>query len=236
MSMPNKTEVERLTDVYRSYRESQAIQAQWDEQNPGNQAILKERRDTVRRVLDSHGFLPLDGRKALEVGCGSGKVLASLLEFGAKTEDLYGVDLLPDRIDDGRKRYPGIHFWCANAEQMDFPDGTFDLIILSTVFSSILDGVMARNVAAEVYRLLKPGGAVLWYDFRYNNPRNANVRGMTKSHIKTLFPELTMYLHTITLLPPLARLLGRLTPVVYPALCTIPILRTHYLGLLIKST
>lgn len=228
------SEVDRLTEVYRIYRESADVQALWDEQNSGNQEILKERQYETKKLLDSFGLLPLGERKILEVGCGSGKTLASLIELGAQSENLCGVDLLPDRIEEAQSRYPVLHFQCANAEQLDFPNASFDLILLFTVFSSILDGNMAKSVANEVYRLLKPGGAVLWYDFRYNNPRNRNVRGIDRSQIETLFPKLRTNLRTITLLPPLARRLRRFTPILYPMLSAIPILRTHYLGFLVK--
>jgi ubiquinone/menaquinone biosynthesis C-methylase UbiE len=143
--------------------------------------------------------------------------------------------LLPERIAEVRQRCPDLHFQCANAEQLEFPEASFDLVLLFTVFSSILDGQMARNVACEVTRVLKPGGAVLWYDFRYDNPRNPNVRGMTRRHIGTLFPGFQMHLHTITLFPALARRLGHLTSLLYPVLAAMPPLRTHYLGLLLPD-
>jgi len=95
---------------------------------------------------------------------------------------------------------------------------------------------MAGCVLTEVRRVLMPGGTVLWYDFRYNNPWNPHVRGMTKRHIRQFFPGFEMHLRTITLLPPLARRLGRLTPVLYPLLAAIPPLRTHYLGLLLRRS
>jgi ubiquinone/menaquinone biosynthesis C-methylase UbiE len=229
------SEVDRLTKVYRTYRESDAIQTLWDVQNLGNQAILRERQHKTHQVLNSYGFIPLNRKKILEVGCGTGKTLANLIEFGADAENLYGVDLLPDRIEEARQRYPDLSFQCANAEHLDFPNVFFDLILLFTVFSSILDEGMAGNVAAEVYRVLKRGGVVLWYDIRYNNPNNPNVKGITKNHIKTLFPKLIISLRPITVLPPLARRLGRLTPMIYPVLSIIPFLRTHYLGLFMKS-
>jgi SAM-dependent methyltransferase len=234
--MPSQHEVERLAQVYRTYRESQAIQEQWDESSPGNRAILQERQRGIAGILGIHGFLPLADRRVLDVGCGSGKVLASLLELGAWPENLYGVDLLPERIAEARQRYPDLNFQCTNAEHLEFPDASFDLVLIFTVFSSILDEQMARNVAYEVIRVLQPGGAVLWYDFRYDNPRNPNVRGMTKQRIETLFPDFDIRLHAIILFPLLARCLGRLTPVLYPVLAAIPPLRTHYLGLLLKPT
>jgi hypothetical protein len=93
---------------------------------------------------------------------------------------------------------------------------------------------MARNVAQEVSRVLKPGGAVVWYDFIYNNPKNPQVRGLRLSAIRDLFPDFHFIMRKVTLFPPLARRLGPLTSVLYPALAAIPCLRTHYLGLLHK--
>ena len=91
---------------------------------------------------------------------------------------------------------------------------------------------MARNVAAELVRVLKPGGGILWYDFRVNNPRNPHVCGQTIAHIRHLFPQLQTDLRTVTLLPPLARRLGRTTGALYPVLARLPWLRTHYIGLI----
>jgi len=227
-------EQERIREVYRSYDSSSHWRAKRDPRLPGNTTILAERTRGIRRVLAVAGMLPLDDRRVLDVGCGAGGELARLMALGAQPYNLYGIDLLPDRIEAARQAHPDIHFSCGNAEHLDFPDAHFDLVLLFTVFSSILDDEMARNVAYEVRRVLKPGGAVLWYDFRYNNPSNPNVRGMTKRGIRLLFLGFDIWLRTITLLPPLARRLGPLTPVLYPVLAAVPPLRTHYLGLLVK--
>lgn len=232
--MATDQEVERLEEVYRQYRESDTIRVQWSETNPGNRAIVGERTRMLAQMLRRAGLLPLANRRILDIGCGSGKVLGSFLQSGALPENLYGIDLLPDRIEAAKQNFPDIHFQQANAEQLDFRDASFDLVLLFTVFTSILDDRMARAVAEEVRRVLRAGGAVVWYDFRYNNPRNRHVRGMTKDAIGALFPDFALHLRPTTVLPPLARRLGVLTPVLYPALSTIPFLRTHYLGLLVK--
>ena len=232
--MVTQQEVKRLAQVYRNYRENPVVRAQWDESNPGNRAILRERQRAIRKTLGTHGFLPLASRRVLDVGCGTGKVLAGLVELGAQPNNLHGIDLLPDRIAEARKSHPGLHFQCVNAERLEFRNDSFDLVLLFTVLSSILDDRMAQNVAREAARVLQPGGAVLWYDFRYDNPLNPNVRGMKKRQIEGLFPGFQMYLHTVTLLPLLARHLGHLTQALYPVLAVIPPLRTHYLGCLIK--
>jgi ubiquinone/menaquinone biosynthesis C-methylase UbiE len=227
-------EIERLVQVYQGYQQDPKVQARWSKTNVGNQWMAEERRRAIVTLLQGHGFLPLQEKRVLDIGCGSGAVLASLTDLGAQPCNLYGIDLLPDHIEVARQAYPGICFICGNAESLDFPDAHFDLVLLFTVLSSILDDRVAHNVAREACRVLKPGGAVLWYDFRYNNPWNPHVRGITRQQIHQLFPGLEMHLRTITLLPPLARHLGRMTPILYPLLAAIPPLRTHYLGLLIK--
>jgi SAM-dependent methyltransferase len=185
-------------------------------------------------LLETHRFLPLDGKHILEIGCGYGNVLASLLDWGAKPQDSYGVDLLPERIELARKTYPDFHFQCLNAEKLGFPSGTFDLVLFFTVYSSILDGNMRERMALEAGRVLKRGGAILWYDFRYDNPANPHVRGVTESDVRHLFPEYTVFLRSVSLLPPLARTLGKFTASTYPLLSRIGFLRTHYLGILMK--
>lgn len=227
-------EIERLTKVYLSYHDSRSMQTQWSWANSGNQAIYQERQQTMRMLLDAEGLLPLTGRRVLEVGCASGEVLMTLPKLGAQLQDLHGVDLIAQRIRIAQKRYPEVDFHVANAEALSYLDAQFDIVVLFTVFSSILDHVMAAHVAGEVSRVLKPGGAILWYDFRYSNPRNPNVRGMTMSAIRAIFPGLALKLRSTTLLPPLARRLGRATPVLYPLLVRIPLLRTHYQGVLVK--
>jgi hypothetical protein len=47
-----------------------------------------------------------------------------------------------------------------------------------TVFTSILDKDMKRNIAAEMLRVLKPKGVIIWYDYFVNNPKNSDVRGV----------------------------------------------------------
>jgi hypothetical protein len=83
-------------------------------------------------------------------------------------------------------------------------------------------------------RVLQPDGAVVWYDFRFNNPQNPHIRGMSKRAIQNLFPGYRMKLHKITVLPQLARRLGRWKQIPYPALSTIPLLRTPYMSLIRK--
>jgi ubiquinone/menaquinone biosynthesis C-methylase UbiE len=170
----------------------------------------------------------------LEVGCGSGGGLRTLLALGATPARVCGVDLLPDRIAEARKAFPECRLAVGNAEHLEYSSQSFDLVVAFTVFSSILSDEMARNLASEISRVLRPGGDMLWFDFRVNNPWNKQVRGVSRRQLRSLFPGFKGSLVSICLLPPLARRLGRWTAMLYPVLAGLPFLRTHWLGLLTK--
>ncbi|HXW71852.1 MAG TPA: class I SAM-dependent methyltransferase [Methylocella sp.] len=232
--MSRENETDRLTKVYQNYTEDKAIQRRWSSTNPGNRAMTEERALVLGQMLRQDGFMPLTNRRILDIGCGSGGALASLTQSGASWNNLFGVDLLAERIEAAKRNYPGIQFTQGNAADLDFEDKSFDLVLIFTVFTSILDGHMARKAAREATRVLKNSGAIVWYDFRYNNPYNLNVRGVSKQAIGMLFPHFTLKLRKVTLFPPLARRLGRATSTLYPLLSNLTWLTTHYAGLLVK--
>ncbi len=228
-------EIDRIARAYRGYEESQAAN-RWSLANRGNRAALRERQGATRELLEERGWIPLGARRILEVGCGTGAELARLVEFGAEPRNLVGVDLLPDRVEAAKQRFPQLDLRVANAERLEFEDESFDLALAITLFSSIGDPAMSHNVAREIERVIKPGGGLLWYDFRYDNPRNPNVHGVTEADVRRLFPGFDGQLKVVTLLPPLSRRLGPMTPVLYPALSRLPRMRTHVLGLLVKRS
>jgi len=191
--------------------------------------------EAERSLREMLGVESLAGRSFLDVGSGSGAELAWFRELGAQESRLVGIDLLPERVEAARLAFPGLEFHAGNAEHLPFPDGAFDLVLAYTVFSSILDAEMAANVGSEIVRVMATGGGLLWYDFRYDSPSNRNVRGVSESRVRQLFPSLRGGLHRVTLLPPLARRLGPLTPIAYPTLSAVPSMRSHLLGLLLKT-
>ena len=140
--------------------------------------------------------------------------------------------LLEEEIAAATQAYPDMRWECANAESLRFPNGFFDLGLLFSVFSSILDTQTATHLAKEGRRVMGSCGAILWYDLRYDNPANPHVQGVARRRIRSLFPEFELRLGSITLLPHLAPRLGWVTPALYSILAAFPPLRTPYLGLL----
>ena len=68
-----------------------------------------------------------------------------------------------------------------------------------------------QRLADRMWHWVRPGGAVLWYDFAVDNPRNQHVRGVPMARVRALFPEATVQARRVTLAPPLVRrALGRI--------------------------
>jgi len=163
-----------------------------------------------------------------------GGILREFIKYGAKPENLYGIDLLSDRIEVARYLSPNINFICRDASNLPYKDDCFDIVMQFTVFTSILDSRMKRKIASEMFRVLKPTGILIWYDYHMNNPKNPDVRGVKKKEIYELFPNCEIYLRRITLAPPLARAIAPFSVILCQILKKIPFICTHYLGIIKK--
>ena len=204
--------------------------------NRGDTLDFQELEREILAVLDREHF-DLSGEKLiLEVGCGTGVWLREFVKWGALPEHLVGIDLLPERIEKARKLCPcGVTLECGNAARLEFPNNCFDLVLQSTVFTSILDRSLRHAVAAEMLRVLKPNGFIIWYDLYWNNPRNPDVRGIRGREIRELFCGCQVRLRRVTLAPPIGRFIARYSLLLYMLLSRTKILCTHYFGLIRKN-
>src|SRR5262249_34820780 len=100
------------------------------------------------------------------------------------------------------------------------------------LFDTILEPEVRRRVADEIMRVVRRDGTIIWYDFRVNNPRNPDAKRIGKQEIGKLFPACDLQLVATTLAPPICRVLARRAWLLALALEKIPVLCTHYLGLI----
>ncbi len=104
-----------------------------------------------------------------------------------------------------------------------------------TVVTPIFDKTMKQKIANEMHRVLKSQGIILWYDYFMINPRNPDVRGVKAKEIYELFPDCEITLKGTTLAPPLARAIAPFSTILCQFLEKIPLLCTHYLGVIRKA-
>lgn len=224
-------EIDRIRRTYEHRIQSNLAQ-RYSRTNPGHLYALHEREATMASLLRSTGLRSLAGLRILDVGCGAGATLRQYLEYEADPERLWGIDLFPEFAE--RARALDLQVVCGSASKLPFHDGSFDFVSQFTLFTSVLDDGMKRQIASEIDRVLVPGGRLLWYDFAFNNPSNPDVRGICLAEVRRLFPGYSMTSRRITLAPPLGRAIGRLGPAIYFLTSKMRFLCTHYLCLLEK--
>jgi SAM-dependent methyltransferase len=225
-------------------REQRIPAATYDPSLPDNLHRLQERTRFAMSLLRRAGCLPLCSRRILEIGCGDAHWLAELRLFGADPSKMAGIDLHAARIERARKRFAAEpapiaesrpDFRIGNATNLPWPDSSFDLVLQSTVFSSILSEEVQSIVAREILRVLAPGGLLLWYDFRIGNPWNPQLRGISGVRLKRLFPDCEIRKHIVCLAPPLSRWLTPRSWLATTLLSAIRLLNTSYVATIRRS-
>ncbi len=130
----------------------------------------KDRHDKLLAgLMPSHRFVEkpmmkdmiedLSNKKVLMLGCGTGEESIFLKAFGAKEEDLIGIDLSKKSIELAKKSYPNITFIVGDMSKLPFEDNFFDYIYSSL---AIHYSPNPEIVYKEVYRVLKPNGKFLF--------------------------------------------------------------------------
>ena len=104
----------------------------------------------ARPLLDAVGCGA--GQQVLDVACGSGLVASLAASMGAAPT---GVDFSAGMVARSRERYPLISFAEADAENLPFPDGSFDRVVIGFGVHHFPNPKLA---IAEAHRVLRTGG------------------------------------------------------------------------------
>jgi SAM-dependent methyltransferase len=108
------------------------------------------RRRVLRATLD--GLEPASPCRILDAGCGSGRTLDDLADYG----DACGVDLSPAAVDATRARGHEAHV--GSVADLPFDDACFDLVTCLDVVEHTADD---RRTLGELRRVTRPGGVLL---------------------------------------------------------------------------
>ena len=123
--------------------------------NPVRLEYIRDRIDQHWQV-DEHGFRPLQGKTALDVGCGAGLLTEPLARLGAKVA---AIDAAPELIEVAKAHAAGaglaIDYHATAVEDLD---GTFDLVTAMEVVEHVAD---PRAFLASLAARLAPGGLLI---------------------------------------------------------------------------
>ncbi len=101
---------------------------------------------------------PLEGARVLDVGCGTGEIVARLAARFPQAS-FVGVDLEESHLERARVRCaafgPRVRFQRGDALALSFPAAEFDLVVCRHMLQAVPD---ARRAVAEMVRVTRPGG------------------------------------------------------------------------------
>lgn len=131
------------------------------------QALSEDAVDSYCGVGDPFSLGPVTpGERVLDIGCGAGvDTMAAGVKVGS-TGSATGVDLVPEMLIRAKENLKttglrNVSFQAASAERLPFRDDCFDVVISNGVFNLIAD---KKKALAEVFRVLRPGGALMMAD------------------------------------------------------------------------
>lgn len=123
------------------------------------------------------------GANVLEFGCGDSSYAVKLNQWGAQVT---AIDISDEAIEETRRRLADAGFLNQtdlirmNAEELDFPDASFDLVI----GRAILHHLDLKRAYGAIARVLRPGGAAIFLEPLAHNPLINLYRRMTP-HLRT---------------------------------------------------
>ena len=98
------------------------------------------------------------GVRVADLGCGSGVFTKLLHEKGCEA---VGIDISSKLVAIGRHSFPGVEFLAGDVEALPFANASFDGVLLSGIVHHLPD---PGRCAAEVFRVLRPGGRFVTFD------------------------------------------------------------------------
>lgn len=117
-------------------------------------------RSTTREALRWIDLSP--GERALDVGCGTGTLLASMADTWPGA-DLVGLDLSPAMCRQARSKLAGrVAIVCASVHDLPFPAGRFDLVVSTNALHFWREPGAAL---AEIGRALAHSGRLVLTDW-----------------------------------------------------------------------
>ncbi len=223
-----KSDRDRFNDIY---RRRQHLGDRYRLDNPGNRFNLERLREAMQEILSTVGR-DISRIRLLDLGCGGLFWTEELVRLGVSRERAFGMDLLHWRMREGHQSGRDIQAVNGSATAIPFGSESFDLVCQFTLMTSVTDSSARRHIVEEMRRVLRPGGYVLWYDFRYNNPANPHTRAIGRSEMRRLFEGWNMAVVPVTLIPQIARKIPSGLSPLLKFLYRLPILRSHYVALI----
>ncbi len=218
-------------------RDDPARRRLYERTNRAQQFMTHTFERVLLRVLVDQDRQRLSDDKVLDVGCGTGGLLATLESWGAAPTSLFGVELEPLRAQQAAGEVPAANIATGNATDLPFDDGAFDLVLQSMMLTELRDDGQREKAAKEMARVLAPSGLIISYDMCVPSPQNSGVWPLYRAGLTRLFPKMDLLeFHRVALAPPITRRLVPLSHTLTTVAQALRVANTHALAVMARVT
>lgn len=135
-------------------------EAIWNWDSPAGKVRADRRADLIAQYS-----LADKSSTVLEIGCGTGLFSGKFYQrTGAK---IIATDISPELLNVAKEKYPEVEFVLADAMQIQFDANTFDVVF----GSSVLHHLEFERSLNQIFRVLKPGGRMVFAEPNMLNPQ-----------------------------------------------------------------
>lgn len=143
-------------------------------------SVLSLGNSLIWRMQTVRAIAPKVGERILDLAAGTGTSSAALAKSGAR---VVAADFSAGMIEVGRRKYPDLEFVQADAMDLPFKTGEFDVVTISFGLRNVAD---PKKALREMYRVLKPGGRLVVCEF--SKPPVAILRAGYNAYLKYVMP------------------------------------------------
>lgn len=127
----------------------------WD-----SEQFFRSGQEEVAQLMAEFGPLSTGRHRALDFGCGVGRLTRALLSH---YDEAHGVDISDGMIEKARSLTPRCQFYVNNSDDLSlFSDAMFDLVYSNRVLQHMPSSVMIGRYLGEFFRITAPGGLVVF--------------------------------------------------------------------------
>jgi 2-polyprenyl-3-methyl-5-hydroxy-6-metoxy-1,4-benzoquinol methylase len=234
MKKKKETKNVKIKRIYLKRKEKK-LDKLYDWYNPDVQFSTSQYNKYFSILLNKAYGNDLSKLKILDVGCGDGNFIRTLIEWGCEPKNITGIDLMRYRINTCKKKtHSDVKFIVGNFSKQ-FKN--FDLVVANTVFTSILKSNERKILAHNMWNATKINGWVMIFDFRYNNPYNKNVKKISIKDLKKYFNHSNKFFYCyLLMIPIIARKIVKYSYIFSEILIFIfPFLKSHFIFMAKKN-
>lgn len=142
-------------------------------------SFFPQEREAVER------YFTVDGASVLDVGCGSGRVSKLLDDRGF---EVVGIDVSESLVEQARSLFPELDFRVEDVRDAPFDAESFDYVVFSHFgLDYVLPKAEREAALREIYRLLKPGGVLVFSSHNSWHPVCSLFTGDAKVGLKDVW-------------------------------------------------